>query len=280
MYNFNVSKDPKLSITIKNRQEIELFEFTSSMASLNEDYTRFVCSKGSDLKNRCKLYIDKIVPGSIVVELIEKAPDILTCVTPVLVDYTILLVNTLDYLAGKNKKLPDFKFVRENFSNIKKLVEVAANVTGNTINFKLNIGNKVTINNQYSSTDANAIQNQCEKEIKRLDQSGESLIKEKVSLNLYQARDSVLSKSTRGNLGIIEEVSDKPKPLSFSTDRLRYDITKAESNPLNFTYIVDIEVKLKDGSLFLDSYKDIKEYEILKLHGPVQIEDLFTKNEP
>lgn len=266
-----MSKAPKLSITIKNSQEIELFEFTSSMASLNEDYTRFVCSKGSDLKNRCKFYIDKIVPGSIVVELIEKAPDFLPCVTPVLVDYTNLLVNTLDYLSGKNKKLPNFKFVRENFSNIKKVVEVAANVTGNTINFNLNVGNKVTINKQYSSTDANAIQNQCEKEIKRLDQSGESLIKEKVSLNLYQARGSFLSKITRGNLGIIEEVTDKPKPLNFSTDRLRYDITKAESNPLNFTYIVDIEVKLKDGSLFLDSHKDIKEFEILKLHGPVQI---------
>lgn len=271
-----MNETPKLSITINNKQDVELFEFTSSMASLNEDYTRFVCSKGPDLKNRCKLYIDKIIPGSIVLELIEKAPEVLPGIAPILVDYTTLLISTLNYLSGKVTKLPDFKFARENFINIKKLVEVAANVSGNTINFNLNYRSKVIINHKYSSTDANAIQNQCEKEIKRLDKSGESLIKEKVNLNLYQARDSVLSKSTRGNLGIIEEISDKPKPLNFSTDRLRYDITKAESNPLNFTYIVDIEIKLKDGSLFLENHKDIKEYEILKLYGPVENSDLFN----
>ena len=119
------------------------------------------------------------------------------------------------------------------------------------------------------------IENQKNVDLFEFNNSMSSLIKEKVELTLYQARDSVLSKSTRGNLGIINDVCEKPKPLSFSTDRLRYDITKAVSNPLNYTYIVDIEVKLKDGSLFLENHKDIKEFEILKLHGPVEIDSLF-----
>lgn len=272
-------ESPKLIIKIENKQDIELFEFVSSIASLNEEYARFVAHKGGDFKNKCKLCIDKIIQGSIVIELIEKAPDVLPGITPVLVDYSVFLTGAFDYLSGKTKNLPSlFKYARETFLNFKKIMEVAANIKGNSINFNLNFG-KTVINNSYTHTDANAIQNQCEKEIKRLDQSGESLIKEKVTLSLYQARDSVLSKSTRGNLGIIEEVSEKPKPISFSNDRLRYDITKAESNPLNFTYIVDTEVKLKEGSMFLDSYKDIKEYEILKLHGPVDKNELFKSKD-
>jgi len=274
-YNRKMSTKPKLQIKIENKQAVDLFEFTSSMASLNEEYMRFVSLKNLECKNRCKLCIDRIVPGSIVVELVEKAPEVLPNVTPIIIDYATFLSGTIEYLCGRSKQLPDtFKYVRENFINIKKLVEVAANVSGNTFNINMNFG-KTVINNKYSHTDANAIQNQCEKEIKRLDQSGDSLIKEKVNLSLYQAIDSVLSKSTRGNLGIIEEVAKKPKPLLFSTERLRYDITKAESNPLNYIYIVDIEVKLKDGSMFLDSHKDIKEYEILKLHGPIENTNLF-----
>lgn len=52
--------------------------------------------------------------------------------------------------------------------------------------------------------------------------------------------------------------------------KLKYSIKRSEKNET-----VDIEVKLKDGSLFLESHKDIKEFEILKLHGPVEIDSLF-----
>ena len=215
--------------------------------------------------------------GSIIVDLCEKAPEVLPVVAPFLAEYSHFLVNTLDYLCGKVRTLPSYKFQREDFLNIKKIVEVAANMTGNSINFEsINFAPTLIINKTYNYTEVNAVQNQCDKEIKRLEQSGDSLIKENVELKLYQARDSVLSKSTQGNLGIIEEISDKPKVLSFASDRLRYDITKAEENPLNFIFSVDIEIKLKEGSLFLESHKDIKEYEILKLHGPIKNTDLLT----
>jgi len=92
-------------------------------------------------------------------------------------------------------------------------------------------------------------------------------------LRLYQARDSNLSKTTLGNLGIIQEISDKAKVLSFANDRVRYDITKGETNPFNFVYNVDVEVKLREGSSYLADHKDIKEYEILKLHGSIASKD-------
>jgi hypothetical protein len=41
-------------------------------------------------------------------------------------------------------------------------------------------------------------------------------------------------------------------------------------------YSVDVEIKLREGSLFLESHKDIKEYEILKLHGSIKNTDLLS----
>lgn len=269
---------PKLQIRIDNKQDVELFEFVSAMASINNEYHRFLTqSQKRKTRTDCRLYVNRVSEGSIVVDLCEKAPEILPSITPLLVEYSFFLVNTLDYLCGRARTLPAYKFNKEDFLNIKKIVEVAANTSGNSLQLQsINFSPTVVINKTYNYTEVNAVQNQCDKEIKRLEKSGDSLIQENVELKLYQARDSVLSKSTQGNLGIIESISDKPKVLSFANDRLRYDITKAEENPLNFIFSVDVEIKLREGSLFLENHKDIKEYEILKLHGPIKSTDLLT----
>lgn len=273
---------PKLQITIDNKQDIELFEFTAAMAGINSQYHRFLTqNKKQKTKQDCKLYVNRVSDGSIIIDLCEKAPEIMPIVVPFIMEYSFFLVQTLEYLSGKVQTLPSYRFAKEDFLNIKKILEPVANIVGNTINIKaLNFEHQtIIINNNYSSVEANAIQNRCDKEIKRLERSGESLIKENVSLNLYQARDSVLSSSSKGNLGIVEQISDKPQVLSFANDRLRYDITKAETNPFNFIFNVDVEIKLREGSLFLEDGKDIKEYEILKLHGPIQKKDLFSSSD-
>lgn len=270
---------PTLRIKIDNKEDVELFDFTSAMASINEEYHRFLTrSKKKKVRSDCKLYVNRVAEGSIVVDLCEKAPELLPALAPLLVEYSLFLVQSFDYLSGRSTIKPPFLSFKENFLSIKKIFEPVANVNGNNLNLTgLNFGRTVVINNNYGYADANAIQNQCDKEIKKLEKTGESLIKEEVNLRLYQARNSVLSKSTQGNLGIIEDICDKPKVLSFATDRLRYDITKAEKNPLNFIYSVDVEVKLKEGSMSLDDHSDIKGYEILKLHGPIETKDLFSE---
>lgn len=118
----------------------------------------------------------------------------------------------------------------------------------------------VVINNTYS----------------RLERSGDSLRRENVHLRLYQARNSNLSKTTLGNLGIVTELSEEPKVLSFVTDSLRYSIINGEENPYNFTYMVDIEVLLREGSSYLETHKDVKGYQVLSLHGSVENRDLLS----
>lgn len=269
----------KLQITIDNKEDVELFEFASSMASLNSQYHRFVNqSKDKKLSNDCKLYVNRVAEGSIVIDLCEKAPEVLPAIMPLIAEYSTFLIKTLKYLSGKAPGLPsNYRFTKEDFNNFTKLLTPVANITGNTLNFKcFDESSTIIINQTFNHTEANAAQNKCSKEIERLTRAGESLIKEKVQLSLYQARNSVLSSSHSGNLGIIEEISEKPTVISFANDRLRHDITKAESNPFNFVYSVDVEIKLREGSMFFESAKDIKEYEILKLHGPIEKADLFS----
>jgi len=274
-----MSDKPILQIKIDNKRDIELVEFTNSMTALNDEYSRFIRQNKNKNKKPVEfsLFVKQIKKGSIIIDICEKGPELLPAVTPLIIEYSCFLTESIKYLTGKTPDLPKFyNFFKEDFINLKKLFEPVANIYGNSIGFVgINFG-EVVINTVVNSTEAGAAQNQCDKEIKRLEKSGKNLLREKVELDLYQARDSKLSKTLRGNLGIISDISEAPKPLSFLNERLAYDITKGETNPLNYIYSVDVEVKLKDGSLFLESDKDIKEYEVLALHGPIKKEDLFT----
>lgn len=274
-----MSNLPTLQVIIDNNGDVELFDFVSSMTALNDEYIRFATQNKKKI-NDYKLYVNKVSDGSIIIDLVEKSIDLLPGFVPIIAEFSCFLVDTLDYLCGRKDRLPaNYKFAREDYSNFKKIVNIAANNHGNSLKFVgINFGDTININNYYPNVEANAIQNDSNKEMKRLEARGQSLIRERVNLKLYQARDSVLSESKRGNLGIIEEISDKPKPLDFINDRLRYEIAKAEKNPLNFTYNVDIEIKLKIGASCLQSHKDIQEYEILKLNGLIENTDLFTDN--
>jgi hypothetical protein len=271
--------NPLLQITIDNKQEIELFELASSMASISDQYHRFLRqNKREKVKSESKLFVKKITEGSIILDLCEKAPALLPGVAPLLVEYSHFLVNTLDYLSGRSSAIPQlYRYLREDFLNFKKILEPVANITGNYLHLNINFGT-VSINQTYNSVEANAAQNQCDKEIKLLQKAGESLLKENVHLRLYQARNSNLSKTTLGNLGIITEISEEPKVISFSNDKLRYQIINGEENPYNYAYIVDADITLKEGSSYFESNKDIKGYEILKLHGAVELKDLLSSN--
>ena len=132
------------------------------------------------------------------------------------------------------------------------------------------------MNHQYNDLESGAGQNKCLREIEAINEiEPESFIKGHVELDLYQARNSNLSKA--GSMGIIKDICDKPKVLSYASERLRYDLTKAEDNPFNFTYTVDVQVKLKEGKTNYEDHNNIQEYEILKLHGVVSVDDLFDK---
>ena len=208
-------------------------------------------------------------------DLIEKSFPLLPAITPCIFEFTGYVCNTIDYLIGEKKDKP-YKYSILDFKNFKNLLELTANCSGNKVNFNINFGKQV-INKTYDYKDASTAQNQIDKEIKKLQEIGDGGIKENIELNLYQARNSNLSNSNVGNLGVVGEISKKPKVLSFASDKVKYAITKQEDNPFNFTYNVDIEIRLKDETQDYSDDKNIKEYHILKYHGTIDNEDMFDK---
>lgn len=266
-------EDAILRITIENKEDIELFEFTNAMQALSNQYYSFLNAKtDTKIRQNYKLYVRKLTHGSIIIDLCEKAPDILPALTPVIVEFSSYLIATFDYLCGEIKdKL--YQLSKNDLLNFKKIFEPIANISGNKIGFLgINFGT-ININKTYTNTQASAVQNKCDKETKLLESGDNNIIKQQMELILYQARNSNISNTLKGNLGIIRDVSDKAKPLSFANDRLKYDITNAEDNPFNFVYIVDLEIKLKDTRYGFENHFNIREYEILKLHNLLNKED-------
>ena len=88
-------------------------------------------------------------------------------------------------------------------------------------------------------------------------------IKEKVKLSLYLASDSNLAKI--GSMGIIKEISEMPKVLFYANDKVRDDLTNAGNDSLHSTYLVDVEITLKNSDARVN-HDNIQQYEILKLH--------------
>lgn len=266
---------PILQLKIDNKQDLDLQDFNDAVQSLgNQYYSHLKACNAKRIKSTHKLYIKEIKQGSIIIELCEKAPELLPAIAPSIVEFGCYITHTMDYLVGRKDSLKR-EITKRDFLDFKNIFKLSANLKGNITGFiGLNFGGDVVVNNHYNDTEAAAGQNKCNKEIEIINErEPESFIKERVNLDLYQARNSNLSKA--GNMGIISEVSDKPKVLSYATDRLRYDLTNAEDNPFNYTYLVDVEVKMREGKSNYDDHRNIFGYEILKLHSTIETKDMF-----
>jgi hypothetical protein len=267
---------PILQLKIDNKEDIDLQDFNNAIQSLNSQYYSFLkTANAKKVKSTHKLYLKEVRKGSIIIELCEKTPELLPIIAPYIVEFGSYVASTMDWLVGRVPAVKH-KLVKKDFFDFKNIFQLAANVKGNSTGFVgINFGT-VKVDHQYNDVESGAGQNKCLREIEAINEvEPESFIKYHMELDLYQARNSNLSKA--GSMGIIKEISDKPKVLSYATERLRYDLTKAEDNPFNFTYTVDVQVKLKDGKNNYEDHNNIQDYEILKLHGVVSVEDLFDK---
>jgi hypothetical protein len=266
----------QLDIQTDKTKEIELITLSNSMVAFNNLYYDYLKRNPKNEKSEYKLYVDELKTGSIILHIFEIAPHVLPNIPPQLYSFMENFITILDFLSSKTKDNNlSIKLNINMLRNIKIFITLIKDSDGK-LNIVLPFGKQI-INNNYTTEDSLKISDRCDKEIKKIQESGDSIIKEKVYLKLYQARNSNLSLSNAGNIGIIEEISKIPIVLSFVNDRLKYDITKGETNPFNYIYIVDIEIKFKDETKGYNEGRNITEYIILKLHGSVEEKDLFNK---
>jgi hypothetical protein len=161
-----MTKDiPILQLNIDNKQDIDLQDFNNAVQSLgNQYYSYLKATNKKEIKNTHKLYIKEVRKGSIIVELCEKAPELLPIITPSIVEFGTYIVNTMDWLTGKSKD-KKYDLNKRDLLDFKNISELSANKQRNSTAFiGINFGSNV-VNHHYNSTESAAAQNQCLKEI-------------------------------------------------------------------------------------------------------------------
>jgi hypothetical protein len=159
---------------------------------------------------------------------------------------------TIDYFLGKNQEPPE-NFQRKDYENFISIVEPIAKDNGSMMNITAHKGANLYIGCSFSSVEANAIQNQASKEIKKAPICG---LHKKVLLRWSNAKNQVGAKT--GNASIIENILPFPVKTVFNDEKLQKEILFESENPFNYFYIVDVEVSTVEEKPIL--------YKITSLH--------------
>lgn len=262
--NFKMS-DTTLQIEIKNRNPVELLDYTEAMTSLCVMYNKYI-SLHPELtwEHDARLYIQKVESGSI----ITKLQDLIPLVFPFaenfnnIIDFSKHLKAILYSAIGKKDEntnevptMPTSDVV--DLRNAYRIVNPVAKDGGSQLNIgAVNFNGDMVVNISLSSLESNAIQNRINSMIDELKEPIQKFY-EKVIFVWYVAKNDVKSQS--GDRGIIESISSKPCKVIFVNEKIKSDMIDMEENPLHKAFVVDVEV----GTVQLSpvSYKILKMYE-------------------
>ena len=255
--------EAKLTIKIENKRPIEITDFTDSFNSLANQYYKYLSENESfKLSQDTELYIKEIRSGSIITELSDLVPLVIPFVenSNSVIEFTGFLKKGFDYFLGKTEEKPK-DFDLKDCNNFNNIIKPIAKDNGSNVVFNgdWNFEN-VTVNFNFNSVEANAIQNGIQREKENLKEPTKN-IQHKVLFYWDSAKYDEKSKSV--DRGFIDSVSFKPLRVSFDDDYTKRLMLDIEENPFHLAYIVDVEV--------MDIQGIPSVYKILKMH------EFFTK---
>lgn len=250
--------EAKLTIKIDNTKPVEIIDFTDSFKSIGNQYYKFLSeSEHFKLSKTTKFYIKEVRTGSIITELTDLVPLVIPFVenTNSVIEFSSFLKLSFDYFLGKSKSKPK-EFDLKDYNNFKSIIKPVAKDNGSNMVFTgdFNFGD-ITIEMNYNSIEANAIQNKINEE-KELLKEPDSNSKSKVLFYWDSAKYDSKSKSI--DKGVIESISKNALRVQFESDDIKYKMLDIEVNPFHMAYVVDVEVhEIKDNPTL---------YKILRLH--------------
>jgi len=258
------AKDIRFIIEIKNKHPLELLDLTKSLVSIASQFNSYVVKNGDSKENReAKLYVKEIRSGSVILELVELAtigvlPFIENMNT--VVGFAKHIKSAYDFFLGKSDKKPDLD--ASDYKDLSQIINPIANDNGSQLNMSTTINGNVELHVHLSSIESNAIQNVFQKELKQIKVPEVADDTEtNVLLTWYQARNDM--KSSGGNKGTIESLSNKPMNIVFDNDDLKEKILLGE-NPFTTVFVVDVKMQNVNGKLAA--------YKVVKLHDSFDIE--------
>ena len=243
----------ELTITIQNKQPVELLDLTTSFVGLADEFRDHIQKNFPEVAAaEVRLYVKEIRAGSIVAELVAISPQLIQGVSYLnaVVSFTKHLKAAYDFLSGKSDGKPELE--KGSYNNLTKILEPVAKDSASQLNIGSVEGNVyLTVN----SVEANAAQESATRLLDDLSAKSAAL-HEKVLLYWYQARADAHSKS--GDKGIIESIASHPVKVICKDDSTKAQMVLNEENPFKEAFIVDVVVETIGGKPAL--------YKVLAVH--------------
>lgn len=164
-----------------------------------------------------------------------------------------------DFFLGKSEKKPEVTLA--DYKDLSQIINPVANDSGSQFNMSTTVNGDVHLHLHLSSIESNAIQNVLNTTQRLLKaQEVEDEIQTRVLLTWYQARNDM--KSSVGNKGTIESLSNKPMNIVFDNDELKDKMLHGE-NPFTTVFVVDVKMQTVNGKLAA--------FKVVKLHETFEV---------
>lgn len=262
-----MSEQPKITITINNKQPLELVDFTASFNAIARQYQKFAVGF-DDVHSRreAKLFITDLRRGSIIADLVPYAQEIggaLKSVAPYTDDAKKVLGFAKYLKFGMDALLHSKKASAEtsakDLKDFSQILEPIAKDPGATFIFQATGDATQNITFNIESKDANIIQNQATKQIEALKEPEQKRFNKRL-MYWYAATRGKPSKTS--DKAIIETVSPKPMPVFIEDPEIKQKMMDGKDNPFLIGFMVDVELLIVRG--------EVRGYSILHLHGALE----------
>ena len=256
-----------LRIHIKNSQPVDVSDFTKTMSAFGTLFSNFAQKNGKSKEEaNAKLYVSKIIEGSIDIHLVELAS---LAVIPfvensnLILDFAKQIKSIYDYFVLSKGDEPELNVPE--LKGVHDMVSIPANDRNGLMTVQVindNAGNVIFEGCTFNHIEGNGIQNQSDNALKeRKALSNEGDIYRKQLMTIYQVRKDG---ADRGNKGVIDAISDRKLGLVFDSDTLEDDILRSAQNPMLKGYIVDVIVQTVQGKPAA--------YKIMALHDVIDLD--------
>lgn len=267
--NEQVKTNTTLVVDFKNVQPVELVELTKSLCALNNQFKSFSHKEGCTTEQtEAKLYVSKIVKGSIIVELVEYAS---VALLPIIVEQPDLVISFSKYIKevfeyfihGKGEK-PELSV--SDLKDIASLVSPTSKDDGATLSISArdnatnNFYNCVIVN----SLESNAMQNKTKREIseRSLIENNDGVFEKEIMVFKQTRKGDDDKKGTKAK---IDNLNDNYLNVVFESGLKDIMLESSGVNPLKTAYVVDVSIQTVQNKPFA--------YRVLKLHEMIDIDE-------
>lgn len=247
-------KDGVLTVEIKNSRPVELVDLTVSLAALGESFRDYANARGDPIPDNIRLYVHQLRTGSIIAEmkaLAEQAQWVLDNAA-LLAGFYTNLSDVIAFFLGNPKEQTEP--TRQQAMQVSSIVEPIAKDNASQMNIIFN-GPVTLIPIVLNSLQSNAIQNSVSRYVgPKLPVTG---VRPDELMTLEQVKNS--AKTTTGDRGIIEAISDRPVKLQFLSDEAKRKVLDLHENPFQCVFLVDVEVRTVGGRPALYRVLEVKD---------------------